>query len=162
MNQVRLKMQTAVDADLSKRDPGGQVGTRDKSAWLFIGYRLFALMVIEQRYYGPNTAVLPLIDDASALQLIDEIERGIWKGPIPELALIDTPSNIPAEKIGKRIRESRQLGRIAIILVSSRPLNSQQEARLKLRTCADAVMYQPLPTPMDFRQMVAQILLDKP
>jgi CheY-like chemotaxis protein len=159
---TRRGMQPAADGDRSKLDPRGKVGTEDIRAWLIVGYKLFAELVEAKMFHDLEGRVLPLEDDEDAVGAINEIDLGVWKGPIPDVILIDiSVPTISAVDIGQRLKQSQKLKNMVIILISERPPTAADIRHLWKNADADTVMSQPLPNPQEFKQVITQLLLNK-
>ncbi len=160
---ARREMQPAADGDRSKLDPRGKVGTEDIRAWMIVGYKLFMQMVEAKMFSNLGVGILPLEDDEDAIGAIDEIDQGTSMGPIPGVILIDISApTISAVDIGQRVRQSQKLKSVVIILISANPIKIDEANHIGKSAQADTVLCQPLPDPVEFKRIVAQIRLSKP
>lgn len=96
---------------------------------------------------------------SDAIQWIEEVEKGGVDVAIPELALLDI--RLPGASgpdIGQRLRASRALKDIAIVLTTAYHLSPQEEKEVITRAGADAVLYKPLPSPAEFRAVLERTI----
>ncbi|MDK3161990.1 hypothetical protein QPK87_36400 [Kamptonema cortianum] len=60
--------------------------------------------------------------------------------------------------VGERIRQSKKLSHIAIVLMTAYRLTKEQEDEVMKKAGADALVYKPLPRLRDFRTMLENII----
>lgn len=87
------------------------------------------------------------VDGEEAIAWIDDVDNGRFRGELPELALLDVrlPGAINGAMVGERLRKSKVLGGIAIVLSTAYKLNVEEEAKMIEQAGADELMYKPLP-----------------
>jgi CheY-like chemotaxis protein len=91
-----------------------------------------------------------------AIKWIDDIDNGNAETNIPELALLDIRllPDVSGPEIGRRIRQSPVLNKIAIVLMTAYHLTPTEEQAAIDRADADNLMYKPLPAPVEFRKIL--------
>jgi CheY-like chemotaxis protein len=98
-------------------------------------------------------------DGNEAIAWIDQVDAGLVNEELPELAMIDI--RLPTSsgpKIGARIRNSKKLGNIAVVLITAYRLNHAEQAQILLESDADSIIYKPLPDMPQLRSTLDNIL----
>ncbi len=87
-----------------------------------------------------------------AVTWIEEIEAGHFDGELPVLALLDIrlPGDIDGIMVAERLRKSPLLNNVAVVLMTAYHLTPESEKLAIQRAGADRLLYKPLPT---FRQL---------
>ncbi len=90
---------------------------------------------------------------------IDDVEAGRYDGEMPELALIDIrlPDRINGINVSKRLRASKALGNMALILMTAYRLSPEQEAQALEEASADLLLYKPLPAFNQLQKMLEDV-----
>jgi CheY-like chemotaxis protein len=94
-----------------------------------------------------------------AIKWIEDVDAGQPDTNLPELAILDIRlpgANGP--EIGHRLRKSKPLKNIAIVLITAYHLTPQEEKEVKERAKADMLMYKPLPAPTEFRDTLEKAI----
>ncbi len=96
-----------------------------------------------------------------AMSWIEEVESGHYRGEMPELALVDIrlPYEVNGIKVGSRMRESKQLGDIAIVLMTAYRMNPQEEAEAIENAGANLLLYKPLPGFQEFQRILQNLVV---
>jgi CheY-like chemotaxis protein len=90
-------------------------------------------------------------DGIDAMKWIEDVDEGNVDANLPELALLDIRlPGVEGPDIGYRMRQSPLLKNVTIVLITAYHLTPQEEKKVITRAGADALMYKPLPAPMDF------------
>jgi CheY-like chemotaxis protein len=92
-----------------------------------------------------------------AVNWIDSVDAGRFKGDLPELAIIDIyiPEGLTqGHMVARRLRESPVLYDITIVLVSAFKLSPDEKRELMDYAIADAFIAKPLPHINEFRQQL--------
>ncbi|MCA9892004.1 MAG: response regulator [Anaerolineae bacterium] len=87
------------------------------------------------------------VDGEEAVAWIDDVDNGRFKGELPELALLDIrlPGDINGIEVGRRLRESPILGKIAIVLTTGYQMEAENKEEAMVVTKADLWLPKPLP-----------------
>ncbi|MBC7871913.1 MAG: response regulator transcription factor [Chitinophagaceae bacterium] len=87
------------------------------------------------------------VDGEEAVAWIDDVDHGRFQGELPELALLDIrlPGDINGPAVGERLRHSRVLGNVAIVLTTAYKLTPEEEKAVIKTAGADKLVYKPLP-----------------
>ena len=78
------------------------------------------------------------VDGEEAVSWIDDVDHGRFQGELPELALLDIrlPGEINGPAVGERLRKSKVLGEVAIVLTTAYKLTPDEEkAVIKKANC---------------------------
>lgn len=94
-----------------------------------------------------------------AVTWIEEVEAGIIREEIPALALIDLrlPGDIDGVMVAERLRASPLLKNIAVVLMTAYHLDADEERSAIQRAEADLLMYKPLPSFTELRDILRDI-----
>ena len=99
------------------------------------------------------------VDGAEAVSWIEDVDKGIVAGELPELAILDIRlPEVTGPEVGARLRKSGRLGQIAIVMITAYRLSPEEEEQVKARAQADALMYKPLPAMLELRKTLDQII----
>lgn len=82
-----------------------------------------------------------------ATDWIVDVERGVYEGELPELALLDIrlPGDVNGLMVGSRMRESSMLSHTVIVLMTAFHLTPSEEQEAMDIAGADYLLYKPLP-----------------
>jgi CheY-like chemotaxis protein len=94
-----------------------------------------------------------------AVTWIEEVEAGIIREEMPVLALIDLrlPGDIDGVMVAERLRASSLLKDIAVVLMTAYHLDADEEKSTIQRAEADLLMYKPLPSFTELRDILRDI-----
>lgn len=87
------------------------------------------------------------VDGEEAVAWIEDVDNGRFKGELPELALLDIrlPGEIDGIEVGRRLRQSKILGKIAIVLTTGYAMEAENKEEAMRITKADLWLPKPLP-----------------
>jgi len=87
------------------------------------------------------------VDGEEAVSWIDDVDNARFQGELPELALLDIrlPGEINGPVVGERLRASKTLGDVAIVLTTAYKLTPDEEKSVIKSAGADLLIYKPLP-----------------
>lgn len=89
---------------------------------------------------------LDFADGNKAFTWLDSIDDGTFTDEIPELALLDIRMPGPTgDKIAERIRRTKGMENIAIVMMTAFSLTDEDRERLMATTQADKFINKPLP-----------------
>jgi CheY-like chemotaxis protein len=110
---------------------------------------------------GIGHTVLGFIDGESALIWLRSIELENPASELPELAVIDIrlPGKISGTEVAARLRESKTLSHIVIVLMTAYRLSPEEETAVLQRAAPDMMLYKPLPSFPVFRQKLEELLM---
>jgi len=102
------------------------------------------------------------VDGEEAITWIDEADKGT-PGELPELALLDIrlPGNVSGPMVGERIRKSKGLSRMAIVLITAYKLTVDEEANFIKQAGADRLLYKPLPKFNELKKILEEVLSER-
>ncbi len=82
-----------------------------------------------------------------AVDWIEDVDAGMYQGELPVLALLDIrlPGDISGPMVGARLRKSKPLGKVRIILITAYRLSPSEETAFIKEAGADLLLYKPLP-----------------
>ena len=99
------------------------------------------------------------VDGAEAVSWIDEVDKGIAPGELPELAILDIRlPEVSGPEIGARLRKSTRLGDVAIVMITAYRLSPSEEEQVIKKAEADTLMYKPLPAMPELRAKLDAII----
>src|SRR5258706_790179 len=102
------------------------------------------------------------VDGAEAVSWIEDVDKGNVTGELPELAILDIRlPEIAGPEVGARLRQSHQLGKIAIVMITAYRLTPEEEQQVITRAQADRLMYKPLPAMPELRKALDTIIDDR-
>jgi|FLYN01.1.fsa_nt_gi CheY-like chemotaxis protein len=93
---------------------------------------------------------------------LDQVERGEHHEALPELALLDI--RMPGKKgneLAHRIRRMPALRHIPIVLMTAFSLSDSDVFEMAQNDGVDYIIYKPLPTPDELRQMLDRVIENK-
>jgi CheY-like chemotaxis protein len=100
------------------------------------------------------------VDGEEAVSWIEDVDRGRFKGELPELALLDIrlPGEIKGHMVGERLRKSPILGQIAIVMSTAFKLSADEERQMMTQAGADKLVYKPLPKFNELQRMLEEVI----
>lgn len=100
------------------------------------------------------------VDGEEAVSWIEDVDRGRFKGELPELALLDIrlPGEIKGHMVGERLRKSPILGQIAIVMSTAFKLSADEERQMMAQAGADKLVYKPLPKFNELQRMLEEVI----
>ncbi len=115
---------------------------------------LYDMILAMYQTMGVNGVAFPSGEDA--LDWIDAVDEGHYSGEMPEMALIDIrlPGDASGVEVSSRLRQSKVLGHLTIVLMTAYRLSPREEARVKKQSGADLLMYKPLPVVKEFQARI--------
>ena len=102
------------------------------------------------------------VDGEEAITWIDEADKGT-PGELPELALLDIrlPGNVSGPAVGERIRQSKALNKMAIVLITAYKLTIEEEQAFIKQAGADRLLYKPLPKFNELKKILEEVLSER-
>jgi two-component system cell cycle response regulator DivK len=98
-------------------------------------------------------------DGGQVLHWLDDVDRGRYKGELPQLAILDIRlPHASGIDIAMRLRTSDRLSEIPIVLITAYALSPSEEYEIIQRTRADKLIYKPLPEMEILRAMLGNII----
>ncbi len=103
------------------------------------------------------------VDGEEAVSWIEDVDRGRFKGELPELALLDIrlPGEIKGQMVGERLRKSPILGQIAIVMSTAFKLSADEERLMMTQAGADKLVYKPLPKFNELQRMLEEVITQR-
>lgn len=100
------------------------------------------------------------VNGEDAMEWLDDIDNNRLREELPELALLDIrlPQQISGLMVAARIRQSRYLSHIPIVLMTAYRLSPAEEQVALTQSGADMLIYKPLPAIPRFRKMMTDLL----
>lgn len=101
---------------------------------------------------------IAFVDGEEALAWIDDVDRGLISGELPEMALLDIrlPTSSGPE-IGARLRKSPRLRNMTIVLITAFKLSIPDEEQAKRLASADLLLYKPFPPMPEMRARLVNL-----
>jgi len=103
------------------------------------------------------------VDGEEAVSWIDDVDHGRFQGELPELALLDIrlPGEINGPAVGERLRKSKVLGEVAIVLTTAYKLTPDEEKAVIKKAGADRLIYKPLPKFNELQGILEKTIADR-
>ena len=105
--------------------------------------------------------VLGFSNGEEAAAWIQRVEAGQYGDELPELALLDIrlPGEIHGPDVAARLRQSEDLGRMVIVLMTAYRLSAVEETALLEYATPDMMLYKPLPKFPEFQRRLEDLLM---
>lgn len=82
---------------------------------------------------------IAFVDGGEAVAWVEDVDRGVVTGELPELAIIDIRlPEVSGPEVGARLRRSPRLGKVAVVLITAYRLSPEDEIAVKAKAEADA------------------------
>ncbi len=103
------------------------------------------------------------VDGEEAVAWIDDVDNNRFQGELPELALLDIrlPGEINGPAVGERLRKSRVLGEVAIVLTTAYKLTPDEEKAVIAHAGADCLVYKPLPKFNELQKLLEATIAER-
>lgn len=102
------------------------------------------------------------IDGSEAVSWIDDVDSNSVTDDLPELALLDIRlPTLSGPEVGARLRRSKRLGNVGIVLMTAYRLSPAEERQVIQMAQADALIYKPLPTMNEFRTKLESVIAQR-
>jgi CheY-like chemotaxis protein len=100
------------------------------------------------------------VDGEEAINWIEDVDQQRFQGELPELALLDIrlPGDVQGPMVGERLRKSRVLGNVAIVLITAYKLTPAEEEAVKKTAGADKLLYKPLPKISELQHLLEDLI----
>lgn len=106
---------------------------------------LYEMLLAMTQTMGVNG--IAFSDGEEAVDWIEDVDGGMFQGELPELALVDVrlPGDVSGPMVGARLKTSKVLRKMRVILITAYRLSATEEATLIKQAGADMILYKPLP-----------------
>lgn len=103
------------------------------------------------------------VDGEEAVAWIEDVDNDRFQGELPELALLDVrlPGEINGIEVAERLRKSKILGNMAIVMITAYKLNDDEKEKAMKQSGADYWMAKPLPKFNELQTQLEKILADR-
>jgi CheY-like chemotaxis protein len=103
------------------------------------------------------------VDGEEAVAWIEDVDKGRYRGELPELALLDIrlPGSVNGVMVGERLRKSTVLGNIAVVFSTAYKLSVDEERAVMQQAGADKLMYKPLPKFNELQRVLEDVLMQR-
>lgn len=103
------------------------------------------------------------VDGEEAVAWIEDVDNARFQGELPELALLDIrlPGEINGPAVGERLRKSKALGEVAIVLTTAYKLTPEEEKGVRAQAGADRLIYKPLPKFADLQKLLEDTIAER-
>jgi CheY-like chemotaxis protein len=100
------------------------------------------------------------VDGEEAINWIEDVDQQRFQGELPELALLDIrlPGDVQGPMVGERLRKSKVLGNVAIVLITAYKLTPAEEEAVKKTAGADKLLYKPLPKISELQHLLEDLI----
>lgn len=103
------------------------------------------------------------VDGEEAVTWIEDVDNGRFQGELPEMALLDIrlPGKIQGPDVGERLRKSKHLNNIAIVLTTAYKLSPEEEKNKIQQAGADRLIRKPLPKFHELQVLLESTIADR-
>lgn len=103
------------------------------------------------------------VDGEEAVAWIEDVDEERFQGELPELALLDIrlPGDIDGVGVGRRLRNSRVLGDMAIVLTTAYKLTPEEQADAMEKAGADYWLPKPLPKFTELQGVLEKVIAER-
>lgn len=103
------------------------------------------------------------VDGEEALAWIDDVNNDRFQGELPELALLDIrlPGDVNGIDVGEKLRASKALGNMAIVMTTAFKLNKTEKEEAMKRSGADYWLPKPLPKFAQLQGILEKIIVER-
>ena len=133
------------------------------SAWMVVEDEpdIYELLLAMFEMWGIEGVAF--VDGEEAVAWINDVDSGRIKGELPELALLDIrlPGKIQGPAVGERLRQSKPLGDIAIVLTTAYHLTAEEEGEVVLKAGADKFVRKPLPKFFELKELLENVIANR-
>jgi CheY-like chemotaxis protein len=129
------------------------------AAWIVVEDEPDLYDMVLAMYESLGIEGVAFISGEEAVNWIDDVDSGHYEGSHPELALLDIrlPGELTGIDVGSRLRTSKSLKNIAIVLMTAYRLSPKEEAAAIAQAGADLLLYKPLPSMPQFQAMLQRL-----
>lgn len=102
------------------------------------------------------------VDGSDAVTWVDDVDAGRVQAELPELAILDIRlPGASGPEVGERLRRSKKLKDVAIVLITAYRLQPSEEEAVVAQADADLLLYKPLPHPKEFRGILENMIAQR-
>lgn len=97
-----------------------------------------------------------------AWEFLESIDSGAYTSPLPQFALMDI--RMPGHwgnEVAKRIRETKAISNIPIILMTAFVLSDEERATMMRDFGVDRIINKPLPEFMELKRIIDEVIAKK-
>ena len=100
------------------------------------------------------------VDGEEAVAWIEDVNNNRFQGELPELALLDIrlPGEINGIQVGKQLRESPILNKVAIVMTTAFKLTETEKKEALIQTEADLWLPKPLPKFKELQSILETVI----
>jgi CheY-like chemotaxis protein len=99
------------------------------------------------------------VDGEEAIAWLHDVDNEYIQGELPDIAILDIRlPGVSGPEVGARLRQSKRLGNIALVLMTAYRLCPEEEAEIIGYTHADALLYKPLPSITELHNLLTTII----
>lgn len=100
------------------------------------------------------------VDGPEAVAWVDDVDQGRVRGELPEVALLDVRlPQLSGPAVAQRLRRSKLLGQIGIVLITAYRLSPDDEKAVMAEAQADLLLFKPLPSLGELREMIEAVIV---
>ena len=103
------------------------------------------------------------VDGEEAVAWIEDVNNNRFQGELPELALLDIrlPGEINGIQVGKQLRESPILSKVAIVMTTAFKLSETEKTEALKQTEADLWLPKPLPKFKELQSILENVIAER-
>ncbi len=130
--------------------------------WLIVEDDLDILNVVAVMCQVWGVPTLLFSDGYQVEAWLDKVDSGEYKGVLPQFALLDI--RMPGKQgheIARRIRRTRGLKNIAIMLMTAFSLSEKEKKKIMKVSGADRLIHKPLPDMDEFYKIIREVIASR-
>ena len=103
------------------------------------------------------------VDGEEAVAWIEDVNNNRFQGELPELALLDIrlPGEINGIQVGKQLRDSPVLNKVAIVMTTAFKLSVEEKNEALKQTEADLWIPKPLPKFKELQSILENVIAER-
>lgn len=103
------------------------------------------------------------VDGEEAVAWIEDVNHNRFQGELPELALLDIrlPGEINGIQVGKQLRDSPVLNKVAIVMTTAFKLSVDEKTEALNQTQADLWLPKPLPKFKELQSILENVISER-
>jgi CheY-like chemotaxis protein len=132
--------------------------TKDK-VWLIVEDDAPIRMMLSAMVMLWDKVPLAFEDGYRAMTWLDQVQVGLYKLPLPELALLDVRMPGPqGYDIAHRMRYMADTARVPVVMMTAYHLTADEQLVIKNKARPDLMLRKPLPSPSELQKTLNELI----
>ena len=131
------------------------------TTWMIVEDEPDLYDLLSELISGIGHRVIGFSSGEDALNWIEQVDKGSYPHELPELGLFDIrlPGQVSGPDIAARLRHSKVIGSMVIVIMTAYRLTPEEETRVMDYATPDMLLYKPLPNFPEFRRRLEDLLM---